>query len=63
MEANIRNLEKEKREISLKLSELQQTVEKSEDLNGKLKTKLCRKEQRLNNKIRELEEVFYWSLL
>lgn len=61
-EATIRDLEDEKREISLKLRECDQMVRKTEESNGKLENKLYHEERRLNNRIRQLEEVLLFLL-
>jgi DNA repair exonuclease SbcCD ATPase subunit len=54
----LRRLEDERRELQHRYKELEQSLKRSNELNGKLENKLFHEERKMTAKIRQLEEVF-----
>jgi len=62
IELELRRVEDERRELVHKHKELEQSLKRSNELNGKLENKLFHEERKMNAKIRQLEEVFLKNL-
>uniref|UniRef100_A0A915NXH9 Transport and Golgi organization protein 1 n=1 Tax=Meloidogyne floridensis TaxID=298350 RepID=A0A915NXH9_9BILA len=56
IELELRRVEDERRELVHKHKELEQSLKRSNELNGKLENKLFHEERKMNAKIRQLEE-------